>query len=380
MSERFFVDLPVTPDFSDLISPAQYQPLPADWLVGITDVVASTAAIAAGRYKTVNMAGAAVVAALMNALETMNIPFVFGGDGASFAIHESQVTIAREALACTSAFVRDEFDMDLRTALVPISDIRAAGKDVLVARFGPSPHVSYAMFRGGGMNWATDAMKRGDYAIRPADKGMRPDLSGLSCRFDAAHATHGVILSVIVVPTGDETTAFDALVRDVLALSHVEGRANRPFASADDLKLRWPAEGLDLEVRASRVGGYPKWLIRLERLMFTRFAAFLINGDRKAGQFDAKRYKGELIVNADYRKFEDGLRLTIDCTAELADALEARLAAAQAAGIARYGVYRQDAAIMTCFVPSASVSNHIHFIDGAAGGYAAAAKALKAVA
>jgi hypothetical protein len=34
--------------------------------------------------------------------------------------------------------------------------------------------------------------------------------------------------------------------------------------------------------------------------------------------------------------------------------------------------------MMTCFAPSPSRSDHVHFIDGAQGGYAAAAAALKA--
>jgi hypothetical protein len=32
---------------------------------------------------------------------------------------------------------------------------------------------------------------------------------------------------------------------------------------------------------------------------------------------------------------------------------------------------------MTCFVPTAGTSDHLHFIDGAAGGYALAARAMK---
>ncbi len=32
---------------------------------------------------------------------------------------------------------------------------------------------------------------------------------------------------------------------------------------------------------------------------------------------------------------------------------------------------------MTCFVPSPTRSDHVHFVDGAAGGYAAAARAVK---
>jgi hypothetical protein len=46
----------------------------------------------------------------------------------------------------------------------------------------------------------------------------------------------------------------------------------------------------------------------------------------------------------------------------------------------RYGLHRQDAAMMTCFTPSALRSDHVHFIDGARGGYASAATALKAMA
>ena len=43
-------------------------------------------------------------------------------------------------------------------------------------------------------------------------------------------------------------------------------------------------------------------------------------------------------------------------------------------GIVRYGLYQQDAAMMTCFTPSALRSDHVHFIDGARGGSASAAE------
>ena len=98
----------------------------------------------------------------------------------------------------------------------------------------------------------------------------------------------------------------------------------------------------------------------------------------RVGGFDPARYRRELVENADFRKYEDGLRMTLDCTNALADRIEGLLARAQAAGIARYGLHRQDAAIMTCLVPSAARSDHVHFVDGAAGGYAAAAEGLKA--
>jgi Protein of unknown function (DUF3095) len=86
------------------------------------------------------------------------------------------------------------------------------------------------------------------------------------------------------------------------------------------------------------------------------------------------------VENSDFRKYDDGLRMILDCTEELGQALNARLVAAAEQGVVRYGLHRQDAAMMTCFTPSAMRSDHVHFIDGAQGGYASAATALKATA
>lgn len=39
--------------------------------------------------------------------------------------------------------------------------------------------------------------------------------------------------------------------------------------------------------------------------------------------------ESDLVANADFRKFDDGLRMTLDCSADFADKLEARLSAAE---------------------------------------------------
>jgi Protein of unknown function (DUF3095) len=69
--------------------------------------------------------------------------------------------------------------------------------------------------------------------------------------------------------------------------------------------------------------------------------------------------------------------MTLDCTPALADRIEQRLLKAEADQIARFGLHRQPSAIMTCIVPSITESTHVHFVDGAAGGYALAARRLK---
>jgi hypothetical protein len=375
--ESFYGKIPVFRGFTSLMDPKLYSPLPEDWSIGVADIVDSTKAIAAQRYKAVNMAGAAVIAAVTNALEGREFPFVFGGDGASFAVAPADLESARDALAATATWVRADLDLKMRVALVPVSAIRAQGLDVRVARFGPSDNLSYAMFSGGGLAWADAAMKRGEFAITESPPGTQPDLSGLSCRFEVIPASRGLILSVLVMPAGvADPSAFRKVIEDVIHLVERSPDGGRPVP-LEGPPLTWPPQGLDYEARAARGG--PLFKRRVGVLVYTLFAYLIMRFDIKIGGFVPKTYKQQVVENSDFRKYDDGLRMILDCTPDLERALSDRLAAAARDGIVRYGLYQQDAAMMTCFTPSALRSDHVHFIDGARGGYASAATALKAM-
>ena len=375
-SDSFYGGIPVFRGFASLMDPALYSPLPDEWSIGVADIVESTKAIAQARYKAVNMAGAAVIAAVTNALEGREFPFVFGGDGASFAVSPDDLDRAREALAATATWVKDDLDLVMRVALVPVATVRAQGLDVRVARFGPSPNLSYAMFSGGGLGWAEAAMKRGEFAVEVAPSGTQPDLTGLSCRFEEIPSVRGLILSVLVVPARNaDASAFRKVIEDIIALVERSPDAGRPVPPGGP-SLRWPPAGVDFEARAQRGGSLFKR--RAGVLAHTLFAYLIMRYGIKVGGFVPKTYVQQVVENSDFRKYDDGLRMILDCTPELERALTQRLTQAASAGVVRYGLHRQDAAMMTCFTPSALRSDHVHFIDGARGGYASAATALKA--
>ena len=374
-SETFYGNIPVFHGFGSLMDPALYSPLPDNWTIGIADIVESTKAIAEQRYKAVNMAGAAVIAAVTNALEGREFPFVFGGDGASFAVAPADLERARDALAATAAWVHEALNLVLRVALVPVGQVRAQGLDVCVARFAPSQNLSYAMFSGGGLGWAEAAMKRGEFAVPIAPPGTEPDLTGLSCRFEEIPSVRGLILSVLIVPAPQAgPAAFRKLIEDIIALTERSPEAGRPVPPGGP-PLRWPPAGVEFEARAGRGG--PLFVRRAKVLAHTLFAYLIMRFGISVGGFVPKTYVQQVVENSDFRKYDDGLRMILDCTPELEKALAQRLAAAAAKGIIRYGLHRQDAAMMTCFTPSALRSDHVHFIDGARGGYASAATALK---
>lgn len=359
-------------DFSAVADAGRYTPVPDGWVLGLTDVVQSTAAVAAGRYKKVNVAGAAAIAAVMNALGTRDFAFSFGGDGCVFALPGDDADAARGALAGTQAWVAAELGLSLRAALVPVAALRAECVDVRVALFRPSPHVAYAMFDGGGVTLAEAWMKAGRVAVPAAQDGARPDLSGLSCRWQAMKASNGAIVSIIARagPLGDE--AFRAAVGRVLVVLG-EPAAFHPVPQRGP-SLSLSASGVALEAGARRG---PRWRRLVEVALHTVFGWALFRSGRRVGGFDPTRYRALTSANADTRKFGDALMVTADLDAAGERLAREALEAAEAEGALVFGLHRQDAALMTCIVPSYADDGHFHFVDGAGGGYVAAAAGMR---
>lgn len=377
LSDTFYADLPVTTAFDALADPSGFTELPDDWIVGTADIVDSTGLIEAGQYKTVNMVGAAVISAVMNALEGEAFPFIFGGDGAGFAVWPGAAETVRAALGRTRRWAEEEFGITLRAALVPAHDCAAAGRTVRVARYAASDHADYAMFAGGGLSWAEARMKAGAYAVALAPPGASPDLTGLACRWAHMSARNGSILSLVMLPQeGVDSAGFTATVAQITGITRRLEREGHPAPVAGP-GAHWPPEGAMLEAKARRREG-PLRSVRRKVLFEALIALFFLRGRFRLGGFDARHYVKTVVENADFRKFDDGLKMTIDCDADTRAALVDVLDRAEARGIIRYGLSDQSEAMMTCIVPSATRDDHVHFIDGAAGGYTLAASQMKA--
>jgi hypothetical protein len=323
-------------EFSLVLDPAIYEPLPDDWLIGITDVVNSTSAIKSGRYEDVNYAGASVIAALGNAWGAFDFPFVFRGDGAAFALPPHGIMTATSVLRQVAAFARTSLDLDLRIGLLPVREIRASGRDVRIARYAASEKATYAMFAGGGLKWAEQQIKNGRYLVKPGKYTTKPDLTGLTCEWTPFPSQRGEILSLLVEPNEHKgADVFAAVARRVLAVFDAGPRRSHPVPK-------------DMAV--------PK----------------------DSRKYLAPEIWSEIASNSDFRKYDDGLRLTLDCTREQIETAEAILAAAKARGEVNFGLHRQSHALMTCLVPSGRPDSHLHFLDGLGGGYAKAAEMMEA--
>lgn len=366
--------VPVLGKFSLVADASRYAALPGDWVIGVSDVVDSTGAIQAGHYKAVNLAGAGTISAVSNALEGDLALFAFGGDGSRFAVPPAHAEIAADALARVAMWAKRDLGLDLRVGMIGVAEVRAAGLDARVAFWQASDNVRYTMFTGGGLEWAEAQLKSGAIELPPAPSSEEPDLTGLSCQWGPIRPSHGKILSLIVKPAPDASDVRFAEAATA-AISLLERNGCLSPVPPEGPAVQWPSTANALQARIAR-DRRPLWWRRLRVLFATSLIWFIFKSGLPVGKFAPARYRREISANTDFRKFDDALMMTVDCSVQVAESLRDLLQQAADEGVIRYGLHLQDEALMTCVVPSVLNADHMHFIDGAGGGYAVAAKQL----
>ena len=382
-SELFYQSLPVFSEFAKVSEAAAFAPLPEDWTLLASDIVRSRDAIAAGRYKDVNMVAAAVVTAVLNVAGRADLPFVFGGDGALVAVPPGLASAASRALVSVRVMARQTSDLRLRVAAIPVAALRRAGADLRVAKFELSRGNNLAMFSGGGIELAEailkDEVRVEPYRLAEPDVVEPAPLDGLSCRWEALPARRGRMATLLLRPASGRVEDLSGLLEDLRGMLGIDLTGADPASAPvrrSSLRFRFPPSGLKLE---ARMVGWKRgrWRTYLTGLATCAAFVFGVATGRRLGPFEPERYLHQVALNTDFRKFDDTLRLVLDLDSRELGALTAYLAREEANGRLAYGLHISNEALMTCLVFSLEDNRHIHFIDGADGGYARAAQDLK---
>lgn len=380
--DSFYASLPVVERFEDLADAGCYRPLPADWYVAVADIAGSTLAIAAGRYRAVNTVGVSAIAAVTNALKPTEVPYIFGGDGATVCVPNAGAEAARRALAGTVAMARQAFGLELRAGLVPVSWLLERGHEVLVARHRVSPHYEQCALHGGGAPAVEALLKSGDlpaiYRIDP-DARAQPDYGGLECRWREIPSPAEETIAVIVQATagaGQPLEVYRSVIREIEAVYGDADECRPVFEGGMRVTLSSVVLDHEARVQSWRRGFLGR--VRYGLIQRARSAlgwVFFATGAR-TGDTDWSRYRGDAVANTDFRKLDGSLRVILSGTVAQREALTGFLEELSASGEATYGIHVSHSSIMTCLVRQRQ-HEHVHFVDAAGGGYAAAAEQMK---
>lgn len=383
-SDSFYSTIPIADNFGDLTDRGSYVPLPEDWSLVVADITDSTGAIEAGRYKAVNSVGVSVIAACTNAVEPIRIPWVFGGDGATVCFPSRFAAEVRQALSATRAMAAQSFGLDLRVGLVPMSFVRSAGRDVWITRHRVSPHYLQCALYGGGVEYAERELKQGhlpDEYLVEADPDAAADYSGLECRWRQVPSPKEETVTVIIRVAGTGDTALERYRAVIERITAIYGEADRCRpVDLRGLRLALSSKDLRNESLVRTWGAAP--VVRMWYALRMRVAILitwvLLKLGLQMGRTNLALYQRQLIDNTDFRKFDGSLRLVVAGDPSQRRALTNYLEERAGRGELTFGMHISDSALMTCLIRDRS-AEHFHFVDGAGGGYAEAARAMKAV-
>ena len=262
---------------------------------------------------------------------------------------------------------------------MPVSVATQAGHPVDIAKLEISKNYSQAVFMGGGLTYATDLVKDQAtahlYTLNLMKVNSPANFSGLECRWQDIPSRYGETVSLLVLATQNEH------YRDVIAqIQSIYGAGDHhnPI-TRDRLSLSFSPSKLikETKVRAPSKHWWSKltYLIKIqvENLLGWILMRFKLN----VGGTDWGEYQDVVAAATDYRKFDDMLRMVIAGDAQQREKLTSYLEQKYRSGKLVYGLHVSDRALLTCLVFDRN-GRQVHFVDGADGGYALAAKEMKA--
>lgn len=381
--EHFYQDIKPFKHFSDFTELKRYKPLPSDWFVVITDIEGSTAAIENGKYKEINSVSTASMVAVINVFEPLELPYVFGGDGATLCIPPSKLEAVKGALAASRELASKSFGFNLRVGLVEVATIEKNNHKVLVAKYQPNKHFKQAMFQGEGLSFAEKLVKdkedNNPYLLKK-DVMSEGNFDGFECRWNEISGSHEETIALMVKSLDETVKEQSKMYLNILKkIDDIYGGevSFHPLREKDmSLTLSLKKLRIETKIRNTLKSKFEQ-LRYLSKLVFLAFAGkYLMSKGVKNEQVDWGQYKQNSIANTDFRKFDEILRMVIGGSIEQRQALIHYLTQLNEDKKIVFGVHDAPSSIVTCMIKDYD-KNHTHFLDVSNGGYAMAAKQMK---
>jgi hypothetical protein len=374
-NELFYSRLPVNEiPLSDLLMEDHlFYKAPDNWHVVITDIKSSSTAVDKGRHTNVNLVATGSMVAVLNISQKagITVPAFFGGDGATFIIPPALLPSIINALDLHRENSRKNFNLTLRVGHLPVADISAHGHNITVCKLRTSKIFVIPIVLGDGLAYAESIIKSPGYsapALSMTNEEL--DLSGMQCRWDMIEPPQNddevVSLLVQSFDPSNQAPVFKKVI-DILDEIYGEEEKRKPI-TVSRLRLKRTLQKLVLEMRTKFKRYAPfylakSWVTSLIAPLYFK---------TKTG----KTYLDQLVAMSDTLIIDGRINTVISGSAEQRKELVTALDQLEKNKDILYGFHISKASVLSCYVRSMN-EGHIHFVDGAEGGYTNAALMLK---
>lgn len=372
----FYNQLPIYDgSISELLGQVEvFERIPSDWHILITDIKDSTKSIDEGLSQMVNLiATGSIVAALNIASEAkVDIPFFFGGDGATLIIPSAVLEETMAALKVHRSNVRNEFNIDLRVGSVPVSQIYESSNELKIAKVRVNSLLAIPVVLGDGLQLAEGYIKtnyRSSETVSKDQVALR--LEGMECRWNKipppTQSDEVLCLLVDAMQGSDQAAVFKGVLDQIEAI-YGPHQSRNPI-SIPKLKLDTSLRKIRTELRTRKLRY--SFMNLLKEWIYTLIGKVMYLPN-KSGQ----EYLAELVQLSDIFVLDGRINMVISGKSENRKLLVDFLEEEEGNGNLIFGVHVSEESIISCYVRNRK-ADHIHFVDGGAGGYTKAATMLK---
>ena len=375
-SNDFYTDLPLQSiPINDLLAQEdKFRSIPEDWQIIVTDIKGSTQAVQSGLHQEVNLIATGSIIAALNIAKNhnINIPFFFGGDGATLVVPQSLLDTIMQALNEHRVNSASIFNMDLRVGHVPVSAVYQNKQKLLVAKVKVSEPYAIPVIIGNGLRYAESLIKAPSFeGYQPTTAGSILDLEGMECRWDKIKPPQNnkeVVCLLVDVPDQEKHSRVFKQVLDQIRTIYGTPPERNPI-SIQQLRLDTSQEKVRKEMQI-KIGRFDlsylitNWLGTILGKLYFQSLRF------------GNTYLKKLVELSDTLVIDGRINTVISGTPTQREQLTKALDQIEQEGNMKYGIHVSQESILSCYVRDRK-NQHIHFVDGADGGYTRAASILK---
>ena len=353
--------------------------VPGDWHIVIADIINSTEAVADGRHADVNLVAAGCLVAALNVTKRLNveIPYFFGGDGGMVLVPAEILPKVLRGLNAHGQNSRENFSLNLRIGSLSVAEIRDDGYKVMLAKVEESPGFNKALLIGNGFKYAEYIIKKTAIPATPGHSILQElNLDGMECKWDKVKPPVSefevVCFLIDAIHEKDQGFLYSAVLKK---MDEIYGAIEKRHPiTVNMLKLK---AGLK-KVHREMIARYGKWKLfyLLKTWLVSLFGKIYFKYNLKVNNLRANDYLTQLIAFSEILTIDGRINTIVSGTKVNRMRFLEYLQDLEQKKLIIYGHYVSSASIMTCYVENI-YNKHVHFIDGADGGYTEAAKELK---
>ncbi|MEH6764451.1 MAG: DUF3095 family protein [Aequorivita antarctica] len=359
-----------------LASESSFSDVPNTWHVVVVDIQNSTQAVDDGKHHQINLTATGAIILVLNTIrkekQNIEIPYFFGGDGATFLLPTLLLNKMIVVLENYSFHIKRNTNLILRVGHISVKDLNVQEASIRIVKHRLTEQLTIPIVLGNGLKKAEEIIK--NTFVENNFTNFKEDLlnlEGMECRWKQINPSQTKNKVICLLLDATNETNQGAVYRDVLTkMDAMFGtfKSRQPIKS-NKLNLNFSIFNIWEEMKITLVN---KNLIYLfKNWIATLFGTLYLNLSRNGKQY--LKQIGQLshtfmldgMINTIFTAEQNKIDLFIDYLDQLEK--DKKII---------YGIHITHASVMSCYVLDRK-TKHSHFVDGTEGGYTSAARMLK---